>query len=306
VASSQLTPAPSAFSIKLFLVDGTSEGLRIVEKSNWTGLGLVCTRAQYADVRGRPEFNGAAVYVLLGPGTSSLPRVYVGEAEVLRKRLDQHHASKEFWNRFVAFTSREGGLNKAHVRYLEARLVGLAHAAKRAEVENGTAPAAGGLSEAETADMESFLRDMLLIFPALEVTAFQIAKSPPSDSGQAAKAHTESPAFHLIGPYTQAAGADTPGGFIVQAGAKARKVPVPSIHEWLENIRNSLKEQGILADDGDQWVLTQDYAFDSPSSAAGVLLGRSANGRIEWKTAEGKTLKQIQHESVAPPGAHIP
>ena len=94
-----VTPAPNAFSIKLFLVDGTPEGLRIVEKSNWTGLGLVCTRTQYSDVRTRPEFDGAAVYVLLGPGNSSLPRVYIGEAEVLRKRLDQHHTAKEFWNR---------------------------------------------------------------------------------------------------------------------------------------------------------------------------------------------------------------
>ena len=40
--------------------------------------------------------------------------------------------------------------------------------------------------------------------------------------------------------------------------------------------------------------LTQDYLFDSPSTAAGVLLGRSANGRIEWKNQLGQTLKSIQ------------
>lgn len=296
-----MSPAVTAFSIKLFLVDGTPEGLRIVEKSNWTGLGLVCTRAQYPEVRTRPEFGGAAVYVLLGPGSSSLPRVYVGEAEVLRKRLDQHHTAKEFWNRFVAFTSRDGGLNKAHVRYLEARLVGLAAAAKRAELDNGTAPAAGGLSEADTADMESFLRDMLLIFPALEVTAFQVAKTVPAGPLGSGKAEPASaPTLHLKGLYAEGSGVDTAEGFIVRAGAKARREPVPSIHEWLENIRTSLKEQGILAPQDGQLVLTQDYAFDSPSSAAGVLLGRSANGRIEWKTSDGKTLKRLQSESVAP------
>jgi hypothetical protein len=146
-----------AFSIKLFLADGTPDGLRIVEKSNWTGVGLVCTRSQYPNVRHRKEFQGAGVYVLVGPGETVLPRVYIGEAEVLRKRLDNHHQNNEFWTRFVAFASRDGNLNKAHVRYLEARMIALAKAAKRAEIANGTAPPNPSLSEAETADVESFL-----------------------------------------------------------------------------------------------------------------------------------------------------
>jgi hypothetical protein len=69
--------------------------------------------------------------------------------------------------------------------------------------------------------------------------------------------------------------------------------------QWLLNIRQSLIEQGILIEDGEQLVLTQDYAFDSPSSAAGVLLGRAANGRTEWKNAHGETLKEIQTQVVA-------
>jgi hypothetical protein len=73
---------------------------------------------------------------------------------------------------------------------------------------------------------------------------------------------------------------------------------VPSIHEWLRNIRQSLIGQGILVAEGAQLVLTQDYAFDSPSSAAGVLLGRAANGRKEWKDEQGKTLKQLQTEAL--------
>lgn len=34
--------------------------------------------------------------------------------------------------------------------------------------------------------------------------------------------------------------------------------------------------------------------FNAPSTAAGVLLGRSSNGRVEWKDANGQTLKQLQ------------
>jgi hypothetical protein len=35
-------------------------------------------------------------------------------------------------------------------------------------------------------------------------------------------------------------------------------------------------------------------SFSSPSTAAAVVLGRSANGRVEWKAADGRTLKEIQ------------
>lgn len=291
--------APDAFSIKIFLVDGTPDGLRIVEKSNWTGVGLVCTRSQYGSVRTRPEFQAAGAYVLIGPGESVFPRIYVGEAEVLRKRLDTHHQTLEFWTRFVAFTSRDGNINKAHVRYLEARLIALAKAAKRAEVTNATAPPNPFLSEAETADIESFLRDMLLLFPVLEVDAFKVSGAP-QPSVTAIAAPVAAP-LHVSGPSAQATGADTPEGFIVKAGSTARANPVASIHKWLVDIRDALVAQGILIPQGDHFLFTQDYAFDSPTSAAGVVLGRSANGRVEWKTANGQTLKELQIASLADP-----
>ena len=44
-------------SIKIFLVDGTPEGLRLIEKSLWTGIGIVCSRNQYPSVRKRDEFS---------------------------------------------------------------------------------------------------------------------------------------------------------------------------------------------------------------------------------------------------------
>jgi Domain of unknown function (DUF4357) len=38
----------------------------------------------------------------------------------------------------------------------------------------------------------------------------------------------------------------------------------------------------------------QDYVLPPPSTAAGVVQGRAANGRVDWKTKEGKTLKELQ------------
>src|SRR5262249_20267887 len=89
-------------------------------------------------------------------------------------------------------------------------------------------------------------------------------------------------------------GYDAPEGFVVLAESQAAKESVPSIPPYVTDQRNGLMSRGLLVPNGDALVLTQDYTFDSPSAAAGVLLGRSANGRTEWKDENGRTLKDIQ------------
>ena len=151
--------------------------------------------------------------------------------------MTSNKKDKDFWTRLVAFTSKDENLNKAHVRYLESRLIALANAAKRAEADNGNSPPPPALSEADTADAENFLREMLLIFPIVEVSAFQLpASTQPAHERQTEVAATEA-ALHLKGPSTAATGADTAEGFIVNAGSRGRHKHVPSLQEWVLNIR---------------------------------------------------------------------
>lgn len=277
------------FSVRIFLPSGEPEALRIVEKSNWTGQGLVFPRAQFAEVRQRPELKRTGVYVLWGPGESGqLPRVYVGEGDLVLARLDQHARQKDFWTHAAVFTSKDQNLNKAHVQYIEARLVALASEAKRAELDNGNIPQMPALSEADAADAEGFLGDLLLCLPVVGVSLFEKAKAGPAKSRD----------LLLKAKGIEARGVDSSEGFVVRAGSQAVKDEVASIHAYLAELRKSLLEQGVLEAAGAGYRLTQDYTFNSPSTAAGVLLGRSANGRVEWKDAKGRTLKEIQ-ESVA-------
>ena len=69
---------------------------------------------------------------------------------------------------------------------------------------------------------------------------------------------------------------------------------VPSIHRYLSTLRQNLVSKGIVVKANGSLRFTQDYTFDSPSTAAGVLLGRSSNGRIEWRNEAGQTLKELQ------------
>jgi hypothetical protein len=121
-----------------------------VEKSNWTGQGVMFPRSLFPQARHRPELKRTGVYVLWGPAESDhLPRAYVGEGDPVLQRLEQHAKSKDFWTHAVAFSSEDQNLNKAHVQYIESRLLELALVAKRCELDNGNVPQPPSLSEAE-------------------------------------------------------------------------------------------------------------------------------------------------------------
>lgn len=225
-------------SIRIFLADGTADGVWVVEKSNWTGKALMAPRSRYSDLKARRDLDGPGVYVLVGPTESGVPptRVYIGETDDLRQRLDSHQRSKEFWTRVVVFTSKDDNLNKAHIRYLEARLLELAVAAQRAELENGNAGGLPSLSEPDTAEAEAFLREMLLVYPVLGITAFAPPDEGTSETGSR---------LQIRGPGASAQGNEVADGFVVYAGALARREVTPSLHRYVTDIREGLVARGF-------------------------------------------------------------
>ncbi len=277
----------AGFSVRIFLLSGEPEGLRIVEKSNWTGQGLVFPRSLFAEARKRPELQRTGIYVLWGPAESGqLMRVYVGEGDGVLSRLEQHAKAKDFWTHAAVFTSKDQNLNKAHVQYIEARLVVLANEANRCEVDNGNAPQLPTLSEADVADAEGFLAGVLLCLPVVGVTLFEKTKATGARSRD----------LLLKAKGIEARGIDTPRGFVVRSGSMAVKAEVPSLPAALIALRRVLLDKGVLTEAGEVYRLAQDYTFSSPSTAAGVLLARSSNGRFEWKDASGRSLREIQEE----------
>lgn len=273
-------------SIRIFLADGIPDGIRVIEKSNWTGIAIVAGRSQLADALARDEMSRPGVYVLTGTGDDGASRLYIGEADVLRDRLKQHR-SKDFWTTVVAFTSTNEGLNKAHVRYLESRLVGMAKAANQWGLENNVMPAEPSLSEADRADAEWFLEEMLLIYPVLGIDAFESASEEPSVAAV-------SDLLLLNERGAEGKGRETPDGFVVLQGSRARADVTSSFPAYLQELQGQLISRGVLERNDSHLVFTQDYRFTSPSTAAGIMVGASANGRVAWKDANGRTLKSLQ------------
>ena len=81
---------------------------------------------------------------------------------------------------------------------------------------------------------------------------------------------------------------------MVREGSQLVKEEVPSIHQYMTTLRKDFIEQGVIIENGQHLAFTQDQVFSPPSTAAVVILGRTANGRVEWKDQTGVTLKELQ------------
>jgi hypothetical protein len=187
------------YTIRIFVPEGDPEGLRIIDRMNWTGLGIVFPREGWAKIKQRQEFTKPGVYILVGyvSEEDDLPTIYIGQGDVVRARLDSHAQNKDFWSKAVVFVSSagSGGLNRAHATWLEHALIQRALSAQQCHLENGTEPQEPALSEAEKADMRAFLRQMLQILPLVNLNAFESPKpvaEPMAKSADAGRTNTAS------------------------------------------------------------------------------------------------------------------
>jgi hypothetical protein len=107
-----------------------------------------------------------------------LPTIYIGQADVVRARLDNHFSNKDFWTSGAVFVSNAtGGLNRAHATWLEYALIERATQVDQSHLENGTQPQEPQLSEAEKADTRAFLREILQILPLIGLNCFEEPKT---------------------------------------------------------------------------------------------------------------------------------
>lgn len=166
------------FTIRIFVPDGDPDGVRIIDKMNWTGMGIAFPRAKWPEIKKRAEFSKAGVYILRGyqGENDELPTIYIGQGDGVKSRVDSHYKDKDFWDRGIAFMSPSGGLNRAHVTWLEYALVKRAKEAKRCFLDNGNLPQEPSLTEAEKADTQAFLKEILQVLPLVNLGVFEDAR----------------------------------------------------------------------------------------------------------------------------------
>lgn len=275
-------------TIKLFLIDGEPNGRMTCELSNWTGKAYKIPRIQIKESYDRKDLQKTGVYLLFGKSVEGKPLMYIGEAETIIDRLKQHVSQKEFWNEVILFMSKDENLNKAHVKYLESRLYEIANDINRYDIENSAKPTKSAISESEIAEMEEFIENVKLLTNTLGHKVFE-------ELVKTSMVKKKKGIFYIKAARgANSKGLPSPNGFIVLKNSEIATSTVNSMQKPFINIRKKLMDEGVITVNNETLIFSQDYEFTSPSTAASIVMGRNANGLVEWKIEDGMTLKEFE------------
>lgn len=276
-------------TIQIFLPDGNPRGIKMAEITNRTIKAILFPRNQFEAILQRPELANVGFYFLFGVADNGHEMAYIGEAEDCAERLKQHQRNKDFWNYAVVIISQTHAFTKTHVKYLEYVAIKKAGETNRYELENSAVPNRPHITESMEADAEDCFEIAKVLlstlgFPLFDSVAREVVASAPVD------------VYKLKGNGVEAEGSLVDDGFVVFKDSRVKATTVPSCHNFLINLRNELIQSGILVQDGETYRFTEDYIFSSPSTAGGVILGRSTNGWTKWRNVNGKTLDEMKRQ----------
>jgi hypothetical protein len=280
-------------TVKIFLAEGDPASVRTAEISNWTGKAVAGPRSQLELILQREEAKKPGIYFLTGINSETgKPRVYVGEAEVVRSRL-KGHLDRDFWKTVIFFVSKDENLTKAHTKYLEGKLIEMTKVADRFELENMNA-SGSHLPESDEADMDVFLAKVEQLLPVLGQDFLKpvVKLSVPVKSSELLTCTIKK---------VKATGRPTENGFLVLKGSEAVLEERPSVkkYPYPSTVRSQLLSEGTLTKETDRLVFAKDYEFSSPSAAASVIHGGHANGLIAWKNEKRVSLKELEQKEMA-------
>ncbi len=282
--------------ITIFMIDGVPEGAKTYEIGNWSGKAISCPRSNAKSILLREEFENAGVYFLRSTAGSSDydDAIYIGEAESLGIRIKQHLSGEKDFDSFICFYSKDDMLTKAHIKYLESRLVTIAKEAKSSEVLNSNQPTLSKLSEADISDMEYFIDQLALILPVAGIRSLI-----SSVASQETKTKSESgKLYSLKSNRLNASMVEVSEGYLVRAGSQFSLEETDSIAEGWKKLRAKLIDEGLVDSTGENGVFLEDVLFSSPSAASSTILGAQSPGPIRWIDEDGNTFKDNQESSM--------
>lgn len=269
--------------LQMLLPSGQPNGMKIIELAGWSGKCFVVPRQSLRELKGRPEVDQPALYILFGiDEVSEDDLVYIGESESFYNRIANHDSNKDFWDAAIIFT---GSLNRAFVKYLEYKITTTAHQVGRMTVQNKIQPQENNLSEFEKVAVEQYLENIQFILGVLGYELLDDVTASISDTKiYYLKADGSDARAHLL----------VDGSLSVLKGSLARVRETESFFGWSQAARKRFLENGTFVKDagGDSYIFTKDMLFRSPSAAAATVTGRPINGWTAWRDSAGKTLDE--------------
>lgn len=275
-------------TIQIFLPDGNPRGVKIAEITSRTVQAILIPRAHLDFACSRPEMENVGVYFLVAdPEEGKKPLLYIGEAEECIPRIKQHNKGKDFWTSALVIVSKTRYFNKTHVKYLEWFCHEEVKRAGRFQLENAVIPTEPFASESIQSDLQDNFDTLKILVSTLGFPFFDEIKAPKTDE-----------VLYVKGKGVAATGEYTEDGLVVFKGSTAYLKETPSAGNTIRRIRASLVESGVLVKESDAYRFSTNYIFSAPSTAAGVVLGKNANGWVEWRYGDGRTLDKVKRETI--------
>lgn len=281
-------------TIQIYLPGGDPRGIRQAELTTRIPQVIEVPRALLSDFLKMPESKQVAVYFLVGQSTDAEdPVVYIGQTSDMPMRFPRHNQEKDYWDRALVLISKTNNLTQTHALFLEWHCLQEAKRAGRYTTANGnnaSRPYTPAPLEADCHEVYDTARTLLatLGYPLFD----PVVRVEPSGE-KPEMLYCKSSSADGRGYYTEE-------GFVVLQGSSGRRENVPSIKGTRdERFRERLIESGVFKVEGDRVIVQKDHLFASPSMAAVALMGRTANGWVDWKNADGKTLHDLKRVPVA-------
>lgn len=274
-------------TIQIFLPDGSPTSLKEAELTNRLIKTIYFPRTAIEKAAKREITKYTGVYFLFGEDEDGKPMVYIGEGENCWERIKDHHRRKDFWTDCIIAVTKTDEYTKTDAKFLEHYCLKKAKEVGRFLPENGKDSSLTPISEPREADLRDNFETIKTLTATLGFPLFEDKKTGAKSSKDK---------YFCKGKDAHATCYMTNEGILVLKDSKANIEETKTAGSWIINMRNDLIERKVLVVDGAVLKFTEDHLFKSPSAAAGTILGRRANGWVEWKDKSGKTLDELKRK----------
>ncbi len=291
-------------NINLFLMDGDASGRIKCTLLNWTGVAYKIPRTEIEKCKNREDLKWSGVYFLFGVSDETGENIaYIGQAgirkngEGILSRLMEHkrNPDKDYWTEAVVFTTSNNSFGPTEISYLENKFCNLAIEANRYTVKNSNDPSPGHITEEKESELEEFVDYAKLIMGTLGHKIFIplnkiVSVIENTDDNTEEIELTLTRLIKKLNFTVEAFAKQTTEGFVVLKGSKI--APISEDEKYISSGNRKKREECKI----DNNILQDDVLFNSPSSAAEFVTGKSCNGWTSWKTKGGKTLHDLEEQ----------
>lgn len=282
-------------------MDGEPKGRIKCTLANWTGVAYKIPRTKVNQSKNIDLLSQSGVYFLFGKSEESDDDiVYIGQAgarknnEGVLNRIVEHKRSpeKDYWTEAVVFITANNSFGPTEIGYLENRFYTLARENNRLLVKNSIEPTQGNVTEEKESELEEFIDYAEIIIGTLGYNLFEPLLPSKHVIEEAESVEEELLLFlkrksRKSNQIIEAQCKQTAEGFVVLRGSQVERIDSSTIPTSIKTIRSKAKI------DNDN-ILQEELLFKSPSYAAAFILGMNTNGKTDWKTAEGKSLNDLE------------